>query len=161
MKTAVAMKVCDTLDLGGSYSEIVATDFVDQTILMGHDGPFHVGISDRKPILRGMGLYHGKWGSGVSVEAKVRTGPITNLGITQTRAGKLLAISNQGMATDGEILRIGNTMTPVRFAKGPTRFMNEWFALGPTHHVAMSVGSNSSQFRKVAELMEWDFASVC
>ncbi|NUN98484.1 MAG: L-fucose/L-arabinose isomerase family protein [Candidatus Omnitrophica bacterium] len=161
MKTAVAMKVCDTLGVGGSYSEIVATDFVDQTILMGHDGPFHVGISDRKPILRGMGLYHGKWGSGVSVEAKVRTGPITNLGITQTRAGKLLAISNQGMATDGEILRIGNTMTPVRFPKGPTQFMNEWFALGPTHHVAMSVGHNSSQFRKVAALMDWDFASVC
>jgi L-arabinose isomerase len=52
MKTAVAMKICDTLDVGGSYSEIVATDFVDQTILMGHDGPFHIGISDGKPILR-------------------------------------------------------------------------------------------------------------
>ncbi|MCA9423717.1 MAG: L-fucose/L-arabinose isomerase family protein [Candidatus Omnitrophica bacterium] len=160
MKTAVAMKVCDTLDLGGSYSEIVATDFVDQTILMGHDGPFHIGISDQKPILRGMGLYHGKWGSGVSVEAKVRTGPITNLGITQTEDGKLLAISNQGMATDGEILRIGNTMTPVKFDKKPTHFMNEWFAHGPTHHVAMSVGHNTSQFQKVATLMGWDFASV-
>ena len=161
MKTAVAMKICDTLDVGGSYSEIVATDFVDQTILMGHDGPFHIGISDGKPILRGMGLYHGKWGTGVSVEAKVRTGPITNLGITQTREGKLLAISNQGMATDGEILKIGNTMTPVRFEKNPAQFMNEWFALGPTHHVAMSVGHNTTRFQKVASLLGMDFASVC
>jgi L-arabinose isomerase len=161
MKTAVAMKVCDILGVGGSYSEIVATDYVDQTILMGHDGPFHIGISDGKPILRGMGLYHGKWGTGVSVEAKVRTGPITNLGITQTRDGRLKAISNQGMATDGEILRIGNTMTPVKFPKSPNDFMNEWFEMGPTHHVAMSVGHNTSQFRKAASLLGWVFESVC
>ena len=27
---------------------------------MGHDGPFHLGIAEGKPILRGLGLYHGK-----------------------------------------------------------------------------------------------------
>jgi L-arabinose isomerase len=161
MKTALAMKICDTLGVGGSYSEIVASDFVDQTIIMGHDGPFHVGISDRKPILRGMGLYHGKWGTGVSVEAKVRTGPITNLGVTQTRDGRLKMIVNQGMSTDGPILKIGNTMTPVRFAKGASQFMDEWFALGPTHHFAMSVGHNADVFRKVAILLDWPFESVC
>lgn len=160
MKTAVAMKICDTLGVGGSYSEIVATDYVDQTILMGHDGPFHIGIADSKPILRGMGLYHGKWGTGVSVEAKVRRGPITNLGVTQRRDGRLTAIVNQGEATDGDILRIGNTMTPVKFAKDPNTFMNEWFALGPTHHFAMSVGHNVGLFRKVATLLDWPFDTV-
>lgn len=92
MKTAIAMKICDTLGIGGSYCEIVASDFTDQTIIMGHDGPFHIGIADRRPILRGLGLYHGKWGSGISVEAKVKSGPITNLGITQTIDGKLKLI---------------------------------------------------------------------
>ncbi|HNT88500.1 MAG TPA: arabinose isomerase, partial [Candidatus Hydrogenedentes bacterium] len=33
-KTCVAMKICDTLGVGGSYSEIVAADFRDQTMLM-------------------------------------------------------------------------------------------------------------------------------
>ncbi|MCL5283263.1 MAG: L-fucose/L-arabinose isomerase family protein [Armatimonadetes bacterium] len=160
MKTGIAMKICDTLGVGGSYSEIVATDFVDQTILVGHDGPFHIGISDGKPILRGMGLYHGKWGSGVSVEAKVKTGPITTLGITQTGDGRLKMIVNQGEATDGEILRIGNTMTPVKFSMPPSRLMNEWFSLGPTHHFAMSVGHNASFFKKVAILLNWPFETV-
>lgn len=160
MKTAIAMKISDILGVGGSYSEIVATDFVDQTILMGHDGPFHISIADEKPILRGMGLYHGKWGSGVSVEAKVRRGPVTILGITQTHDGRLKMIANQGEATEGEILRIGNTMTPVRFTKGPSQFMNEWFALGPTHHVAMSVGHNAEAFRKVAALLGVRFETV-
>ena len=160
MKTAIAMKISDILGVGGSYSEIVSTDFVDQTILMGHDGPFHIGISDRQPILRGMGLYHGKWGAGVSVEAKVKTGPVTLLSVTQTQNGRLKMIVNQGQATDGEILRIGNTMTPVRFVKGPSQFMNEWFALGPTHHAAMSVGHNAGVFRKVASILDWPFETV-
>lgn len=161
MKTAVAMKICDTLGVGGSFSEIVATDFEDQTILMGHDGPFHIEIADSQPILRGMGLYHGKWGTGVSVEATVRRGPITNLGITQTAGGRLKMIVNQGQATHGEILRIGNTMTPVKFSKPPSEFMNEWFQLGPTHHFAMSVGHNAGVLKKMAALLGWPFESIC
>lgn len=159
-KTCIAMKICDTLGVGGSYCEIVATDFHDQTIIMGHDGPFHIGIAAEKPILRGMGLYHGKWGTGVSVEARVRPGPITNLGITQTCDGRLKMIVNQGEATDGPTLKIGNTMTAVKFAVPPSRFMNEWFALGPTHHFAMSIGANAALFQKVATLLGWPFETV-
>lgn len=161
MKTAIAMKICDTLGVGGSFSEIVAADYTDQTILFGHDGPFHVSIAHSKPILRGMGLYHGKWGSGVSVEAKVTPGPVTLLGVTQSADGKLEMIANEGEATDGPTLRIGNTMTPVRFAKSPASFMDEWFALGPTHHCAMSTGENRSIFAKLGSLLGWPFQSVC
>ena len=161
MKTAIAMKICDALDVGGSFCEIVASDFAEQTIIMGHDGPFHIGISDQKPVLRGLGLYHGKKGSGVSVEAKVKTGPITNLGITQTLDGRLKMISNQGITTSGPTLMIGNTMTPVQFAKNPSAFMNEWFAMGPTHHFAMSTGHNIGLFSKVAMLMNIQLESVC
>jgi L-arabinose isomerase len=160
IKTGVAMKICDVLGVGGSYSEIVASDFVSQTILMGHDGPFHIGIADGKPLLRGLGLYHGKAGCGISVEAKMRQGPITSLGITQTRDGRLKMIASQGTSTGGEILHIGNTMTQVRFSKAPAQFMDEWFAIGPTHHFAMSVGHNAEQFRKVASLLNWEFQTV-
>ncbi len=161
MKTAVAMKIADILGVGGSYSEIVTCDYKDNTILLGHDGPFHIGIADQKPVLRGMGLYHGKWGSGVSVEASVQKGPITIHNITQTQDGKLKAIVNQGEAVDGPILRIGNTMTQVRFALPVSGFMNRWFSLGPTHHCAMSIGHNASVLQKVADLMNWPCESVC
>lgn len=160
-KTAIAMKLCDTLGIGGSYTEIVAADYESGTMLLGHDGPFHIGIADSKPILRGMGLYHGKWGTGVSVEAKVRTGPVTTLNVTQNGDGKLVLIANQGQATDDPILKIGNTMTHVRFSLGPTEFMNAWFALGPTHHCAMSVGHNVELLRKVATLLNLSFETVC
>lgn len=154
LKTAVAMKICDILQTGGSYSEIVVIDYVDGTILLGHDGPFHIVISEGKPILRGMGLYHGKQGTGVSVEAKVKVGPITTLNLTQTGDGTLKLISSEGESTDGPIMQIGNTQTPVRFRMPPDAYMARWFAEAPTHHCVLSIGHNAALFQKVGALMQ-------
>lgn len=153
LKTAVAMKICDLLGTGGSFAEIVLTDYLSGTILIGHDGPFHVKISDKKPILRGMGVYHGKKGSGISVEAKVKRGPVTTLGITQTGNGRLRFIISEGEATADPIMQIGNTQTHVKFGCAPDEYMEKWFSFGPTHHCALSVGHNASVFRKLGELM--------
>lgn len=154
LKTAVAMKICDIVETGGSYSEIIVVDYVDETILLGHDGPFHVAISEGQPILRGMGLYHGKQGTGVSVEAKVRSGAVTTLNLTQTGDGKLKLISSEGESTNGPIMRIGNTQTPIRFRTHPDDYMTAWFAEAPTHHCALSTGHNASLFAKVGDLMK-------
>lgn len=153
LKTALGMKICDILGVGGSFSEIVVVDYDDETILLGHDGPFHIAIAEGKPILRGMGLYHGKQGTGISVEAKVRTGPITTLNVTQTGNGRLKLISGEGEATNGPIMQIGNTQTPVRFREHPDSYMVRWFAEAPTHHCAMAVGHNAALFAKVGELL--------
>lgn len=154
LKTALAMKICDILGVGGSFCEIVVTDYIDGTILLGHDGPFHLEIAKGKPILRGMGLYHGKQGTGVSVEAKVRTGDITTLNVTQTGDGRLKLISSEAESTDGTIMTIGNTQTPVKFTKDPDSYMEQWFAEAPTHHFAMAVGHNASVFSKIADIMD-------
>ncbi|MED4910984.1 L-fucose/L-arabinose isomerase family protein [Brevibacillus centrosporus] len=153
LKTAVAMKICDILGTGGSYSEIVVVDYEDETILLGHDGPFHIAISEGKPVLRGMGLYHGKQGTGVSVEAKVKTGPVTTLNVTQTGEGKLKMIISEGDSTNGPIMKIGNTQTPVKFRQHPDDYMEKWFQEAPTHHCAMAIGHQAKLFQKVAELM--------
>lgn len=154
LKTCLAMKICDMVGVGGSFCEIVTTDYIDGTILLGHDGPFHLAIAKGKPYLRGLGLYHGKQGSGVSVEAKVRPGAITNLGCTQTIDGTLKLTITEAEATDGTIMTIGNTQTPVKFKKDPDAYMDEWFAEAPTHHFAMSVGHNGALFEKIGQLLE-------
>jgi L-arabinose isomerase len=128
-------------------------DYDDQTILLGHDGPFHIAIAEGRPILRGMGLYHGKQGSGVSVEAKVRRGPVTTLNLTQTGDGRLKLISSEGESTDGPIMQIGNTQTPVKFGRHPDDHMARWFAEAPTHHCALAVGHQAALFAKVADLL--------
>lgn len=87
------------------------------------------------------------------MEAKVKAGPITNLNCTQTIDGKLKFIITEAESTDGPIMTIGNTQTPVRFKRDPDSYMDAWFAEAPTHHFAMSVGHNASLLNKVADLL--------
>ncbi len=158
IKTALAMKIADICGTGGSFCEIVAADFNRDTMILGHDGPFHFAISKGKPILRGMGVYHGKRGSGVSVEAKVRPGAVTTLGVTQTGDGKLKLNISEGEAIDAPILLNGNTSTHIRFRQKPAEYMDRWFTEAPTHHLALSVGHNAGLFKKIAELMNIPYA---
>ena len=153
MKTNIVMKICDALGVGGSYSEIVTTDYKEKTILLGPDGPFHIRISDQKPILRSMGVYHGKRGAGISVEAKVKAGPITTLGLTCQRDGTFKLLISEGMATDKAIMNIGNTQTQVDFGVHPDVYYDKWFKEAPTHHCAMSVGHNAGLFQKVSDFL--------
>jgi L-arabinose isomerase len=160
LKNAVAMKVMDTLGAGGSYTEFYAMDFDEGFLLMGHDGPGHVAISDRKPILRGLGLYHGKAGYGVSVEFSVKRGPITIFGVTQTRDGRLKMLAAEGESLPGPTLHIGNTNSRLRFSLPPAAFMNAWCERGPTHHCALGTGHRAGVLRKVARLFDLEFFEV-
>ncbi len=153
LKTCVAMLMMDRLGAGGSYTEFYAMDFVEDFILMGHDGPGHVAISDGKPVLRGLGLYHGKRGYGVSVEFNVKTGPITILGLTQTAEGRLKLLAAEGESLPGPRLEIGNTNSRLRFSLDPAEFMNRWSEHGPTHHCALGVGHQLGKIGKLARLL--------
>ncbi|MBI3666820.1 MAG: hypothetical protein HY236_11465, partial [Acidobacteria bacterium] len=160
LKTCVAMMVMDRFGTGGSYTEFYAMDFRENFLLMGHDGPGHVAISDGRPVLRGLGLYHGKRGFGVSVEFKVKTGPVTILGLTQTADGKLKLIGAEGESLPGPILRIGNTNSRIRFRLPPAEFVNRWSREGPTHHCALGVGHNLGRIAKLAALLKLPLAVV-
>jgi hypothetical protein len=62
---------------GGSFTEYYAIDFIDDIVLMGHDGPGHAGIAEGKTKVRSLQVYHGKIGHGLSVEMRVKAGPVT------------------------------------------------------------------------------------
>jgi L-arabinose isomerase len=160
LKNCVAMKAMDVLGAGGSFTELYAMDFAESFILMGHDGPFHLRIAAGKPVLRQLGTYHGKVGSGLSVEATVQHGPITILGITQRRDGKMKMLVADGWCLPGDTLRIGNTNSRLRFTEKPDEafdvadWMNRWAAEGPTHHVALGLGHRAAAFEKFAKLID-------
>jgi len=153
LKTCLAMKLLDALGAGGSYTEFYAMDFLEGFVLMGHDGPGHIAISDEKPLLRALKLFHGKRGEGLSVEFSVRPGPITILGVTQTADGQLKLLAAEGECIPGPRLNIGNTNSRLRFSKGPAEFMDAWCLEGPTHHVALGVGHVVRDLEKIARLM--------
>ena len=160
LKTCLAMLMMDRFGAGGSYTDFYAMDFRDVFVLMGHDGPGHIAISDARPVLRGLGLYHGKRGAGVSVEFKVKTGPVTILSLTQTADGRLKLVGAEGESLPGPILRIGNTNSRLRFGLGPAEFINRWSMEGPTHHCALGVGHNLARIGKLASLLKIPLVEV-
>jgi L-arabinose isomerase len=157
LKNCQAMKILDLAGCGGSYTEFYAMDFDEDFLLMGHDGPFHLQIAEGKPILRGLGLYHGKRGHGVSVEARVKLGPVTLLAVTQTADGLLKFIAAEAESIPGPTLQIGNTNSRIRFSCGMKTFVDRWCREGPTHHCALGVGRVGAVVEKVASLLKLPF----
>ncbi len=160
LKNCIAMLIMDRLGAGGSYTEFYAMDFNEDFILMGHDGPGHVAIAEGKPVLRGLGLYHGKRGFGISVEFNVHNGPITILALTQTGEGKLKLLAAEGECIPGPRMEIGNTNSRLKFALDPAEFMNRWSEQGPTHHCALGIGHHIRTIRKLARLVGMEFVEI-
>ena len=160
LKNCQAMRILDLLGAGGSFTELYAMDFDSGFVLLGHDGPFHLAIARGRPILRGLGLYHGKRGRGVSVEAQVKLGPVTMLALTQTADGRLKFLAAQGESIEGQTLAIGNTNSRVRLGCGVTQFVNQWCAAGPTHHFALGLGHQLPVLRRIARLLGLELVEV-
>jgi L-arabinose isomerase len=160
LKTNIAQVLLDRLGAGGSFTEFYGLDFADDFILMGHDGPGHIAISQERPTLRSLKLFHGKRGAGLSVEFKVRYGPITIVGCTQTADGRLKLLVAEGESIAGETFRIGNTNSRLRFSRPPAEFFEAWCEHGPTHHVALGIGHVAREVGNVARLLDLEFAQV-
>jgi len=160
LKTNLAQLILDRLGAGGSYTEYYALDFDEDFVLMGHDGPGHVAIAQEQPTLRALQLYHGKSGAGLSVEFKVRYGPVTIVGCTQTADGRLKLLAAEGESIPGETFQIGNTNSRLRFGHRPAEFLERWCEQGPTHHVALGVGHVARDVRNVARLLGLEYAEV-
>ncbi len=160
IKNAQAMKIMDSFGAGGSFTEFYATDYKEDVVLMGHDGPGHLAIAEGRIKVRPLRVYHGKVGCGLSVEMSVKHGPVTLLSVVQT-ADKLMLLTAEAESVPGPILEIGNTNSRYRFPIGARRFIEAWNAEGPAHHCAIGVGHVATKLKKLAALLGMDCVQIC
>ncbi len=153
LKTCIAMLIMDRLDIGGSFAEFHPIDFDEGFVLVGHDGPHHINIAEGKPVLRSLLKYHGKPGSGASVEFEIKEGPITMLSIGVTYEGKFKFVIAEGESVHGPIPPTGNTNTRGFFKPDVRTFLKRWVAEGPTHHFALGVGHHAEAIKRIGELL--------
>jgi L-arabinose isomerase len=161
VKNAIAMKVMDCLGVGGSFTEYYAIDYKDDLVLMGHDGPGHIAISEGKTKVRPLKVYHGKVGRGLSVEMSVQHGPVTLLSLAEDAEKRFKFVVAEGECVDGPALEIGNTNSRYRFAPGARGFVEAWNAQGPAHHCAVGVGHVAGTLKKTAALLGIGYERVC
>ncbi|MBC6112973.1 arabinose isomerase [Pedobacter fastidiosus] len=160
VKNAQAMKIMDSFGAGGSFTEYYAMDFEDDVVLMGHDGPGHLAIAEGKIKVKPLQVYHGKVGSGLSVEMSVKHGPVTLLSVVESE-GKIFLLMAEGESVAGPILEIGNINSRYRFSVGARKFVENWNNQGPAHHCAVGLGHISSKLIKLAKLLNIEAVKIC
>ena len=160
LKTCAAMLIMDRIGAAGSFAELHPCDFTDDIVMVGHDGPHNIKISDSRPVIRGLDVFHGKSGSGISVEFSIKAGDITLLGISQTKDGRFKMISIEGTSLKGEIPKTGNTNTRCHFGCDTAEFVEKWCAAGPTHHFALGTGHVNSLIRKVSKVLNMELEII-
>jgi len=161
IKNVQAMKILDSFQAGGSFTEFYALDFQDDVVLMGHDGPGHIAIAEGKARLRPLQVYHGKTGRGLSVEMSVKHGPVTLLSVVQSAEGTLKFLVAEAESVAGPILEIGNTNSRYRFRMGARQFVNDWSSHGPSHHCAVGAGRLADKIGKLGQLLRMEVIRVC
>jgi L-arabinose isomerase len=153
LKTCIGMLIMDRLEMGGSFAEFHPVDFREGFVLVGHDGPHHLRIAEGKPVLRSLKKYHGKPGSGASVEFQLKAGPITMLSVTQKADGKFKFVIAEGESRKGAIPATGNTNTRGFFEPDIRTFLQRWFAEGPTHHFALGIGHRANAIKTIGDFL--------
>ncbi len=160
IKNCLAMLIVDRLEAGGSFAEIHPCDFENDIVLVGHDGPHHIGVAQGRPVLRGLSVYHGKRGTGVGVEFQLRHGPVTCVGLSQTHDGRFKFVVAEGESIAGPIPATGNTNTRCRFPPDLRSFIENWSLAGPTHHFALGVGHIAQQIEALARCWGIEYVNV-
>ena len=152
IKVAMAMSILKMISGTGQLSEMYSIDFNEDICIIGHSGSGDAAISEKKPTMKIVDVFHGKTGGGYLTQFYPPAGEVTYLGITQDRDGHFKFVVAEGVNEEGPIFTFGDTNMRTRFSCGAREFCNRWSEAGPTHHMAAANGRHIDTILKVAKI---------
>ena len=102
MKVAMAMSIMKTISGTGQLAEMYSIDFNDDIAIIGHSGSGDADISDKKPTMKIVKVFHGKTGGGYLTQFYPYLGPVTYLAITQDGEGHFKFVVAEGVKRAGQ-----------------------------------------------------------
>ena len=154
IKVSMAMSILKTIAGCGQLSEMYSIDFDEDICIIGHSGSGDADISEKKPTMKIVPVFHGKTGGGYLTQFYPHLGPVTYLGITQDKDGHFKFVVAEGVNEPGPIFTFGDTNMRTRFTCGAREFCNRWSEAGPTHHMAAATGRHIDTILKVAKIFD-------
>jgi L-arabinose isomerase len=153
VKTAMGMKLMDVLGGGGMFIEFNSIDYLENFLLISHDGPVNFNVSETPPRLKHLNIHHGKTGQGLGIDFDLKQGVVTVLNITQfdPDCDSFKLIYTVGKVVPGEILYVGNPNARLEVRKPIPEFIDEWCQQGPVHHSSLGIGDLSREIESFAE----------
>lgn len=118
IKVAMAMSILKTIAGCGQLSEMYSIDFDEDICIIGHSGSGDANISEKKPTMKIVPVFHGKTGGGYLTQFYPHLGPVTYLGITQDKDGHFKFVVAEGVNEPGPIFTFGDTNMRTRFTCG-------------------------------------------
>ena len=156
VRTAMGMKILDLLGGGGMFVEFFAIDYSENFLLMGHDGPGNINMSEGKPKIQHLAVHHGKSGHGLGIDFDVVKGPATILNFSQFDAGDTFKlVYTVAEIVPGNVLNIGNPNCRVKLKQPLHEFFDDWCQQGPSHHMALGSGDHAEEIETFAEAMQF------
>ena len=156
VRTAMGMKILDLLGGGGMFVEFFAIDYSENFLLMGHDGPGNINMSEGKPKIQHLAVHHGKSGHGLGIDFDVAKGPATILNFSQFDAGDTFKlVYTVAEIVPGDVLNIGNPNCRVKLKQPLHEFFDDWCQQGPSHHMALGSGDHAEEIETFAEAMQF------
>jgi L-arabinose isomerase len=122
-------------------------------VYVGHDGPHDLRITNTRPVIRGLSLFHGKRGHGVGVEFSIRTGDMTMVAVGSDEKCEYRFVVAEGQSMPGRLPHTGNTVTRGYFGDDVAALLRRWFLSGVPHHQSLCVGHLGSTMQKLGKAM--------
>ena len=160
LKNCQSMKIMDLLGCGGSYTRSFTPWILTGIFCSWATTGRFISASRKANLFCAVSACtHGKRGFGVSVEARVKLGPVTLLAMTQTADGNLKLLAAEGERARTHVAHRQHEQ-PDQIRVRPGRFVNRWCSEGPTHHCALGVGRMLLAIRNIASLLKLSCAEV-